>query len=173
MASGAWQNPPDILVSSDARLIALRAGEVTYLQRLAGASGLARDTWLRLHGEAAAETLPREGSLAEGAILCRPGACTLRPALNAPAAVLLRGDPPQEACARVALVVSAEPVRGRCSAKVVDRFAVWRNGPHAVWLEPAGLRVLNDREARGARPWVPSAPQPRGTGAPEPPAVVQ
>ena len=29
------------------------------------------------------------------------------------------------------------------------------------WLEPSGLRVLSDREARGAQPWVPPQPRPR------------
>ncbi|MDI3306316.1 MAG: ComEC/Rec2 family competence protein [Acetobacteraceae bacterium] len=170
LASGAWERPPDLLISGDGRLIALRAGEELFLQRLSGASNLTRDTWLRLYGKAWAEALPPEGSLAEGAILCRPGACTLRPAPDGPAVVLLRSDPPQAACATAALVVSAEPVRGRCAAQVVDRFAVWRNGPHAAWLDETGIRVLSDRAARGARPWVPPVPLPRGTLSTEPPA---
>ena len=54
---------------------------------------------------------------------------------------------------------------------VVDRFAVWRNGPHAVWLGPEGARVVSDRACRGKRPWVPPPPRPRSQEtAPEPPA---
>mgnify|MGYP002622719325 CR=1 FL=1 len=170
LASGAWERPPDLLVSGDGRLIALHAGEELFLQRLSGASNLTRDTWLRLYGLAEAPALPLEGRLAEGAILCRPGACTLRPVPEGPSVVLLRGDPPQAACATAALVVSAEPVRGRCAAQVVDRFAVWRNGPHAAWLDRSGLRVLSDRAARGARPWVSPVPLPRGLPSAEPPA---
>ncbi len=77
------------------------------------------------------------------------------------------------ACATAALVVSAEPVRGPCAAKVVDRFAVWRNGPHAIWLDAGGVHVLSDRAARGARPWVPSVPMPRLAMATEPLAQVE
>ncbi|MBK1659102.1 ComEC/Rec2 family competence protein [Paracraurococcus ruber] len=173
LASGAWQRPPDILVSADARLIAVRAGEDLALQRASGASALVRDTWLRLHGVAEPVALPRSGTLAEGAVDCRPGACTIQSGPNGPRAILLRGDPPAEACAAAAVVVSAEPVRGRCAARVVDRFAVWRNGVHAIWLEPGGVRVLSDREARGARPWVPPVPLPRGTPSADPPAPTE
>ena len=168
---GAAQRPPDILVSSDARLIAVRAGDEVFLQRLSGASALTRDVWLRLYAkEAALPPLPpRSGRLAGGAIACEDGFCTVRPSPNGPTAVLLRGDPPKDACAGAALVVSAEPVRGRCAARVVDRFSVWRDGAHAIWLEPSGVRVLSDREARGVRPWVPPIPRPRNASNREAP----
>ncbi len=66
-AAGAAQRPPDILVSADAKLIALRAGEDLFLQRLSGASSQTRGAWLRLHAlEAAAPLPPRPGRLARG-----------------------------------------------------------------------------------------------------------
>ena len=167
LAIGFAERPPDILVSADARLIALRAGDELFLQRLSGASNLTRDAWLRLYArEPAAMPLPRWGRLAGGDIACEEGACTLRPSSGAPPAVLLRGAPPNEACAGAALVVSAEPVRGRCAARVVDRFSVWRDGAHAVWLDKTGPRVLSDRALRGARPWVPPVPKPRYAATP-------
>lgn len=163
LASGAWQRPPDVLVSADARLISLRAGGQVHLQRLTGTSGLTREVWLRLYGIERATPLPRRGAtVADGLIACGEGACTLRTdADGPPRVVLLRGDPPAAACAGTALVVSAEPVRGRCTARVIDRFSVWRDGAQAVWLEPDGPRVLSDRAYRGARPWVPPVPKPR------------
>jgi competence protein ComEC len=89
--------------------------------------------------------------------------------------VLLRGASPGEACAGAALVVSAEPVRGRCAARVVDRFSVWREGRNDGWLERTGPRVLSDRAARGTRPWVPPVPKPRNAAtareAPPPPTA--
>ncbi|TDH64359.1 ComEC family competence protein [Dankookia rubra] len=173
LASGAWQRAPDILVSADARLIGLRAGQGLAVQKQAGASGLTRESWLRLHGVTEATLLPKTGAYSAAGIECAAGSCTLRPAPDAPAAVLLRGAPPAEVCAGAALVVSAEPVRGHCAAQVVDRFAVWRNGAHAIWLVPDGVRVLSDRAARGARPWVPSVPVPRGTTSPDPPATIE
>ncbi|TCZ66720.1 ComEC/Rec2 family competence protein [Roseicella aquatilis] len=173
LLSGAWQRPPDLLVSADAKLIGLWAGEGLAVQRLSGASGLTRENWLRLFAVTRAEALPRQGDVAEGRIACTAGACLLDPGAGRPRAVLLRGDPPAEACARAAVVVSAEPVRGRCAAQVIDRFAVWRNGAHAVWLEPGGVRVVSDRAARGRRPWVPPVPVPRGLPSTDPPAPVE
>ena len=62
---------------------------------------------------------------------------------------------PADFCAGVALVIAVEPLREGCpGAQKIDRFTVWREGAHAVWLEPGTVRVLSDRQARGWRPWV-------------------
>lgn len=173
LASGAWQRPPDILVSADARLIGLRAGPDLVVQKLAGASALTRESWLRLYGATDARVLPKSGDLLADGVTCTAGTCVLQARPGAPTAVLLRGAAPAGACAGAALVVSAEPVRGRCAAQVVDRFAVWRNGAHAIWLETGGITVLTDRAARGTRPWVPAVPVPRGTPSNDPPATAE
>ncbi|UFN50816.1 ComEC family competence protein [Roseomonas sp. OT10] len=173
LASGLAADPPDLLVSQDGRLIALRTAEGVWLERASGASSFTRDSWLRAWGEGEAERLPPEGDLAGGAIRCASTGCVFRPRPDAAAAALLRAPtarrgqaaPPVVAegwCGQARVLVSAEPIRGRCrETVVVDRFSVWRNGPHAVWLGPSGLRVLSDRDWRGTRPWVPPIPTPR------------
>lgn len=175
LAGLALHRAPDLLISADGRLIAARVGESVFLQRLPGASSLARESWQRLWAERAAEPWPREGMAAAGRVVCTPGACTLRLEHDGPAVVLLRGDPPRATCAEAAaaLVVSAEPVRGRCGAAVIDRFAVWRNGAHAVWIGSEGVTVVHDRGMRGARPWVPPLPVPRTAASREPPSPVE
>ena len=66
-------------------------------------------------------------------------------------------------------MLSLEPIRGRCrQTPSVDRFSVWRDGAHAVWLEPRGAVILSDREVRGDRPWVPPVPTPRAQPQSEP-----
>jgi competence protein ComEC len=47
-------------------------------------------------------------------------------------------------------------VRRRCpaTAGVIDRFDLWRQGGHAIWLEKAGVRVETVNGVRGRRPWV-------------------
>lgn len=127
--------------------------------------------------------MPQEGEAADGAVACTPAGCTIRISAEGPAAILLRplprpsrreAAPPirvEPVCGRAAVIVSAEPVRGRCrEVPVVDRFAVWRDGAHAIWLGPAGVRVLSDRAARGERPWVPGVPTPRARAGDEPAA---
>lgn len=174
LASPALHRPPDLFVSGDARLIGVVADGVLWLQRQSGASALTRDSWLRAHGLREAAALPTgAGAVAGGAIACEPGACRLRPVPQAPEAVLLRGDPAAGHCGRAGLVVSAEPLRRRCAgSQVIDRFSVWRNGPHAVWFEASGLRVVSDRAWRGARPWVPPMPVPRAREE-QPPAPIE
>jgi competence protein ComEC len=62
-----------------------------------------------------------------------------------------------EDCRVADLVISAaQPVRRRCPSadRVIDRFDLWRDGGHAVWLDPGAITVLSVRESRGDRPWV-------------------
>jgi competence protein ComEC len=173
LLSPALHRPPDLLVSGDARLIGFAAQDALWLQRASGASNLTRDSWLRAHGLSDARPLPAEGDVAGGAIACTAGSCRLRAFPGGAEAVLLRGGPALPHCGQVAVVVSAEPVRGRCAgSQVVDRFAVWRDGPHAVWLGADGAVVLSDRAHRGARPWVPPVPRPRSREE-APPAPVE
>lgn len=180
LAAGLAASPPDLLVSADGRLIALRTGQGVFLQEQPGATAFARSALLRQLGATEAQPLPAEGEAAGGAIACDRAACRFRPRPDAPLAVLLRSapaprgqrfpDPPtpeavRAACAEVALLVSAEPIRPRCTtAASVDRFTVWREGAQAIWLGVAGVEVLSDRAARGERPWVPPPPLP---GRPE------
>ncbi|MBY0339128.1 MAG: ComEC family competence protein, partial [Acetobacteraceae bacterium] len=77
---------------------------------------------------------------------------------------------PHPACGAAPVLLSPEPLRGRCAASVVvDRFSVWRDGAHAVLADG---RVLSDRAHRGDRRWVPPRPLPRGTSQ-EPPAETE
>jgi competence protein ComEC len=170
--SGIWVTPPDILVSADARLIAFRTAEGMYLQRASGASGLVRESWLRSWGEDEAQPVPAQGRTPDGALDCAGTACRYRAGPGGPAAILLRAEKTRRNetpapllaapfCAEAVLLVSAEPIRGHCrSASAVDRFTVWRNGPHAIWLEATGPRIVSDRDWRGQRPWVPPPPKP-------------
>ncbi len=171
LASPALHRAPDVFVSGDARLIAMVVEEQMWLQRQSGASTLTRESWLRSHGLVEARPFPAEA--ASGALACGSGACILRPLAEGPNVVLLRRDAASDHCGRAALVVSPEPVRGRCDgSQVIDRFSVWRNGPHAAWIDAHGVRVVSDRAWRGDRPWVPPAPVPRGQEQ-LPPAAVE
>lgn len=61
-----------------------------------------------------------------------------------------------EDCRSAEIIVSAVPVPWSCpSAKlVIDRFDLWRNGAHAIWLTEDGIIVENVNTKRGRRPWV-------------------
>lgn len=179
LAAGAMAPPPDLLVTGDARLVALRTAEGVFLHEQPGATAFARGALLRRMGAAEARRLPEEGEAAGGAIACTPAACRFRPRPGAAEAVLFRSAAPPrgqrrgepldprlvaEACGRAALLVATEPLRPRCGASAgIDRFTVWREGAQAVRLG-AAAEIVAERPLRGARPWVAPLPLP---GRPE------
>jgi competence protein ComEC len=173
LASPLADRPPDLLVSGDGRLIALRTQAGDFLQAAKGASKFTRDAWAQYW--AAGSFLPMVDDPA-GLIRCQADACLLRPYADRPGALLARGGSHPAGCGQVSVIVSGEPARGLCPRpwpKLVDRFTVWRSGSAAIWLEPHGARVLTDRAERGERPWVPPPPKPRSPAAsPLPPALV-
>ncbi len=158
--------PPDILVSDDAGLIGLHTESGVFLQKTGrGADRFTHDAWLELWPGSRFHPLPETGVLAGGAIRCRRELCLFRARPGGVAALLLRTDASLDSCPRAAVVISPHPDRHRCTEgglPFVDRFSVWRDGPYALWLDRAGVRIVSDRSLRGDRPWVPPVPEPRG-----------
>jgi competence protein ComEC len=161
LASPAFDRPPDVLVSADARLIALRDGDTIRMETRSAGSAFTRDSWQQYWAVDKVEPMPAAGSGA-GSVRCGATSCVLRPRSDGVPALLLRGPASGDAC-DAALLLSAEPIRLRCGFWMpwVDRFSVWRDGAYAVWLDADGARMVSDRDVRGARPWVPPPPVPR------------
>lgn len=176
LAAGLVSPPPDLLVSADARLVALRTGQGVFLHRLPGARAFVQENMLRALGATEAQPLPETGMVADGALDCTPTACRFRPHPGGAEAVLLRGPPPARGqrsaplsatahCGTASLVVALEPIQPRCAqGEAIDRFSMWRDGAQAAWLDGARPRQATDRDWRGERPWVPTEPLP---GRPE------
>ncbi len=165
-------HPPDLLVSSDARLIAWRRPDGLLLQRGSGASAFTLDAWQHYWASSAAAPLPQTANPGIGGdgLACPPVACRIGHVLLVRDVAATDLD-----CAGVALVVAAEPAQGVCQGVPrVDRFTVWRDGAEAIWLTKAGARVVSDRATRGDRPWVPAPPTARGQPKSElPPALAE
>ncbi len=163
--------PPDLLVSGEARLIALHDGGRMLIERAAGADALTLEDWQRAWGlTAAPAALPDAGAVPDVAddIVCNPSDCLvtrrgrtvllLRDADEARVRDAETRPSPVEPgdCAGIALLVSPAPAHGACpGVPRIDRFTVWRDGPQAVWLQPGGAVIQSARDARGDRPWVP------------------
>ncbi len=142
LAIYAAARPPDVLVSSDASLIAIRDGATVFLIRQPKASAFTLAQW--------APVWPRTG-LTQAQ--CTSTSCMLGPVLFTTA--------PPVSCTGAKLVVSPEPLRGACgSLPAIDRFSVYFNGATAAWLGPT-MRIRTDRAAQGARPWVIAYPSKR------------
>jgi len=133
IASPAFDRPPDILVSADARLIALRDGAAMRVEARSGVSAFTRDAWQQYRAAANVAPMPAVGG-AVGGVVCGPVFCTLCPRAEDVAALLLRGEASRAAC-EAAVLVFAEPIRLRCGFWVlwVDRFSVRWEGARAIW----------------------------------------
>jgi competence protein ComEC len=151
---------PDLLINEDGSLIAVREAESGRLLLSQDRSDrFSAELWLRRDGQADAELFPRAGDLARGGVACDALGCLYEK--DGMIAALLsdnRGLP--EDCARAALVVSLSPIRIDCRGPdgrrraTIDRFDLWREGAHAVWLSDAGIRIVSVQDRRGRRPWV-------------------
>ncbi len=154
-ATFAVTTPPDILITGDAKLTAVRTGDGGLAMSSRRGSTIARETWLRRDALAAEFPWPGDGVSEDGLLRCDGIGCIYR-AKGWMVALPTDDRAVAEDCARADVVVSTVPVRGRCPAArvVVDRFDLWRNGAHAIWLDKAGIRVDSVNRSRGTRPWV-------------------
>jgi competence protein ComEC len=169
LASPALVRPPDLLISAEGRLIAVRTPAGVFLQQVSGGSKFTRESWLHYWAEAGFLPIPAQGEAADGAIACDKDACMLRPLAGAKGALLVRGAAHPDGCGEASVIVSAEPARGLCPRPwpaLVDRFTVWRYGATAIWLHAGRAQILTDRTYRGARPWVPPLPVARTRAVP-------
>ncbi len=173
-ASIALASPPDLLVSGDGKLLALRAGDGALVFSSLKRQGYRRDIWLRRSGTAAARAWDRGGGPPEPGLRCDALGCIFEFAPKRRLGLALTGEALEEDCRAVEVLVSLEPLRGLDCPRprlVIDRFDLWRAGAHAVWLSDGTPEVATVRAQRGARPWVrrPEAPlvRPPGTEAQE------
>ena len=153
----AGVQPPDVMISADARLAAVRGADGMLLVSHGRRSAFTRGVWLRRAGASDWSTFAAATAAGTaGTLRCDRLGCTAHLAGQRLAIV---EDPRAlaEDCRHADVIVSFVPVRGRCPRPhtVVDRFDVHRDGSHAVWLAPAGARVAASNPSRGDRPWVP------------------
>jgi competence protein ComEC len=148
-----WR-PPDILVDAHGAAFAARAADGALM--LSSGGRLLRDIWGRRAGPLAPGRWPRWGQSADGRLTCDPDWC-LYDVAGRRVAFVRRGAGVGPACVKAALVVSKVPIRrGACpgAARVIDRYALWRKGARAIWLEPGGgVRVASVSAWQGDRPW--------------------
>jgi competence protein ComEC len=149
---------PDVLISSDAKLIALASPSGVILFRQKKATGFVVAQWRAVWNGAAftpADTLQCGGAF------CRPPTRFNN--------VIIALAPPYPGCPVAVLVISPQPLHGTCKGGgrvVVDRFTVWQVGAIAAWMAPGTVRLQTDRQDQGSRPWVLPWPAEYGSNDP-------
>ena len=147
--------PPDLLISGDMRLIAVRAPDGSYVPSTARGEAMIEDVWTRRAATTLAAPWPENGAAADGALTCDAEGCFYR--VHEKTIALIRdGAALAEDCRAADLVVSPVPARRSCrGARVIDRIDTYREGGHAVWIDASGFTIETVRAWQGNRPWSP------------------
>lgn len=155
-----WARPPDLVIAGDGESFAVRDGSGGIVFAGDSLPRFERETWLRRSGaEESSDSRKRPAfptGAADGRLTCDALACVYR--ARGQTVSLIR-DPAAAAedCMRADVVVALVPLgRLRCQgpARIIGFFDLWREGGHAIWLDPAP-RVATVASYRGRRPWAP------------------
>lgn len=177
---------PDVLISRNGELVALRGPDGLLSALAARQSKYDLERWLEHDGDARSAADVQRAS----AFTCDGVGCIAR-VKGATIAVARHPAAITDDCSAARVVVMNQPRPANCissgvnSGMVIDFFDVWRDGVHALYIEPdeAGgaphVRVDTVAAHRGDRPWAPLIakrdplqkyqkylPKPRVTGAP-------
>lgn len=127
---------PVVLMSANARLIAIHHDHTVFVIARHRANQFTLEQWRRVWGD-------QPLVLAQ----CSADLCRLGPVLYA--------NVPVTNCQGAALLVSFVPQTGCAGAKVLDATRASKDGALAAWVDPeGGVSLLSDRTVQGQRPWV-------------------
>jgi competence protein ComEC len=144
---------PDILVEGDAKLVAVKRIDGTFVWS-GSTPKYARETWLRRSGFAS------DLNVREHPMNCDVSGCVAEAgvivAIARSAAAL--DDDCERAEVLIAFVPMRAAMRARCQVPlIIDRFDVAREGAHAIYMSNGNPqqvdRVETVRQWRGERPW--------------------
>jgi competence protein ComEC len=136
-----FSHPPDVLISTDATLIAIRSGEAVYVLERPHANRYVLGQWQSVWGET--PLIPAACSTAT----CRLGA-------------VLYTETPVCPPARGIAVIISPMILPVCSGVVImDRLQAFEQGAMAAWISSSNVQLMTDAAVQGRRPWVsPIAP---------------
>jgi competence protein ComEC len=152
--------PPDLLVSSDGRLTAIRTEEGRLLLSHS-ATNLVSETWVARGGGAEPGSFASAAAAPDSALTCDGEGCVYRAAGQLVALSRTRRAL-EDDCRLATVLIATIPLRRTCPSPrlVIDRFDLWRNGAYALWLAGGRIEAVSDRQRRGLRPWS-LPPEPR------------
>jgi competence protein ComEC len=152
LASILVTRPPDLIVSADGRLSAIRQG-AAYLLSTPTADKSDAEEWARAAGGFARAPMPKPGSAA-GPIRCDHLGCRW---LSAAGAVAIDNSAAavSEDCLDARLLITRWPASRACRrrALVLDGADLRRAGVTAIWIDST-ITMRTANAVRGDRPWV-------------------
>ncbi len=147
--------PPDILVSADGRLAAVRAPDGSWSFSTRRAERFAREQWLRHLAGVEAERWPETGVALDGGLRCDPSGCLFEHE-GGLVAFPRRFEAAAEDCLVADLVIYPYRAPGACAAEtlLIDGAALRQTGALAITLGEE-ITIRSVREEVGERPWTP------------------
>jgi competence protein ComEC len=146
-----WLHRPDILISENGTLIAVRTSDGNLALSTLRREKFTAKLWLQANGQQ--EKIPFKDVDVRD-LRCDALGCLYKTTPHG-VALIWNELAFQEECGRNKVIVSTVPVPRWCKAKIkIGRFDLWRNGAHALWLGAQEIRVENVRSRNGARPWM-------------------
>lgn len=151
--SSVYQPIPDIIVDGAARLVSVRdSPERQYLSSRKRAR-FSAEIWARRSGlSETADLLEIARSSAQQNVGCDSAGCVLNKN-GKRIAIAFEHSALIDDCTQSDFVIALVPIRKFCSARRIDRFDLWRNGTHAIYINENDITVESVNEFRGTRPW--------------------
>lgn len=147
--------PPDILISGSGRLVLLRAeGELFVNNRRV--DRFERQRWQQIYG-VSDNNLFRSDAATAASIKCDDLGCVATMKGQVIAFSSSRYSHRLD-CQKADILIAEDPVTISCPKPehVIDRFDVWRQGGHSLWLNGQESRIETVNGTRGVRPWIPT-----------------
>lgn len=111
---------------------------------------------VRVWNEAIGADPPADNGAIPAFGVCDPAGCAAM-LKGRHVAVIEQSSALGEDCARADIVIALYPVRrndrSACAAVLIDRWAVWDHGAHAIFLREDQIVIQTAAALRGSRPW--------------------
>jgi competence protein ComEC len=140
---------PDVLVSSDGAVLAVRGSDGQLSIHRTGGDTFAIKEWLAADGDA---RLPGDATLARG-FRCDESACIATQGDSKLVSQVMEPGAFEEDCARATIVVTTRELPGQCKARVIDRRMSRVNGAITLRRIGEGFELTAARPAGQHRPW--------------------
>lgn len=149
----AFASPPDILINDDGSMVALRTPQDMLALNTARGSRITRETWLERNAQGEKLVWPDDIQETDW-LSCDERGCVYRRAGHDIALSAVRSGIADD-CAMADMVIAPFPLPDDCQPRLgtIDRFDVWREGPHVVWLGADSIRIKTVLDHQGQRPW--------------------
>ena len=159
IAFGAY-SAPDVLVSPDGNLVAVRGddGQSLYVSSRTS-ERFVRESWTEAFGltDEQVHKWPKEGT--EGPVICGETVCRI--VMNDQVITYIRSESAiASECASAAVVIADFPLRRLClqggenKPEIIDLSRARAEGAHAIWIDKSGdIKVKSSAQASGLRPW--------------------